>query len=123
MIRKRVILFLGICFPFLLQAQEPATIECRIGDKVGKEIFLFRVEDGRKIVMANAVYQNNGYYGFKFIPTYEGFYVVGDKQNYQYPLYLKGGDAVSVHIGADSVYLLGKNNTPENKMLYEWVAL
>lgn len=73
--------------------------------------------------MANAVYQDKGYYGFKFIPDYEGFYVIGDKQNYQYPVYLKGGDAVSVYIGADTVYLTGKNNTPENKMLYEWVAL
>ena len=120
---QRIILFLGICFPFLLQAQEPVTVECRIGDKIGREIFLFGVENGRKVVMANAVYQDKGDYGFKFIPDYEGFYVIGDKQNYQYPVYLKGGDAVSVYIGADTVYLTGKNNTPENKMLYEWVAL
>lgn len=120
---RRIILLLGICFPFWLQAQNPSIVECRIGEKVGREIFLFGVENGQKVVMANAVYQNDGYYGFKFIPAYEGFYVIGDKQNYQYPIYLKGGDAVSVYIGADTVCLTGRNNTPENKTLYEWVAL
>ena len=78
---RRIILLLGICFPFWLQAQNPSIVECRIGEKVGREIFLFGVENGQKVVMANAVYQNDGYYGFKFIPAYEGFYVIGDKQN------------------------------------------
>lgn len=116
-------LFLFLCFTFLSQAQKPATVECRIGRKVGQEIFLYRVENGRKIVMATANYHHNGYYGFRFIPEYEGFYVIGDRQNYQYPVYLKGGDAVSVYIDADTVHLTGKTNTPENTALYEWIAL
>ena len=120
---RSIILFLGVCFSILLQAQEPATIECRIGGKVGREIFLFRVENGRKISMANAVYSNNGYYGFKFIPEYEGFYVLGNKQNDQYPIYVKKGDFVSVYMDADTVYLTGKKNSPENTLLYEWIAL
>lgn len=121
--KRGIILFLGICCSFWLQAQEPATVECRTGEKVGREIFLFGVENGRKTVMVNAVYQGNGYYGFRFIPAYEGFYVIGDKQNYQYPVYIKGGDAVSVYMDADTVYLTGKKNSPENVLLYKWVAL
>lgn len=120
---RNIVLFFGICFSFLLQAQESVTVECRIGEKVGREIFLYGVENGRKVVLASAIYQHNGYYGFRFIPEYEGFYVIGDRQNYQYPVYLKCGDAVSVYMDADTVYLMGKRNTPENMILYEWVAL
>lgn len=112
----------------LLQAglsfgQKPVTVECRTGAGVGSKINLFRVENGNKVAMANAVYNKNGYYGFSFIPEYEGFYVIGDDRNYQYPLYLKEGDAISLYMDADTVYLEGKKNTPENRTLYRWVDL
>lgn len=123
MTKRNILFFFGLCFSFLLQAQKPATIECQIGKKVGQEIFLYGVENGRKVILATAVYQQNGYYGFKFLPEYQGFYVIGDKQNYQYPVYLKSGDAVSLYIDADTVYLTGKKNTPENTILYKWIAL
>lgn len=99
------------------------TIECRIGEGIGKTIQLFGVENGQKKILASASYAQNGYYGFSFIPEYEGFYVLGDGRNYEYPLYLKVGDAVSLFMDKDTVYLTGKHNTPENKVLYEWVNL
>lgn len=107
----------------LLYAQEPVSIECRTGKGLGTKLQLFRVERGNKVVMATAGYNENGYYGFKFIPEYEGFYVIGDDRRQEYPLYLKAGDAVSLYMDRDTAYLTGKKNTPENKILYDWVGL
>ena len=79
--------------------------------------------NGTKVAIADAVYNKNGYYGFKFVPEYEGFYVVGDDRNYQYPVYLKGGETVSLYMDKDTVYLEGKKNTKENRVLFDWIAL
>lgn len=103
--------------------QQPVTVECRTGKGVGSAIHIFRVENGQKVAIADAVYHKNGYYGFKFVPEYEGFYVVGDDHNFQYPVYLKEGDAFALYMDKDTVYLEGKKNTPENTVLYQWVAL
>ena len=107
----------------VLHAQKPVTVECSVGEGVGTTIQLFGVDKGEKKVLASASYNQNGYYGFSFIPKYEGFYVVGDGRLYEYPLYLKAGDAVSLFMDKDTVYLTGKHNTAENKVLYEWVNL
>ena len=48
---------------------------------------------------------------------------MGDGKSYEYPLYLKAGDAVSLFMDKDTIYLTGKNNTAENKVLYDWVKL
>lgn len=107
----------------MLYAQEPVRIECRTGEGIGKNIHLWRVEKGEEKNMVNAGYNGNGYYGFSFIPEYEGFYVIGDDKLYHYPLYLKPGDQVSLYMDKDTVYLTGKHNSRENKVLYEWVNL
>lgn len=116
-----LVIFMVLCG--LLSAQNPVTIECQVGEGIGNKIQVFRVENGRKVSMVTAVYNENGYYGFKFVPEYEGFYVIGNEQRYQYPLYLKAGDAVSLYMDQDTVYLTGKKNTPENKVLFDWIAL
>lgn len=103
-------------------AQQSTTVECRTEKEIGPEIQLFRVEKGKKESIAKATYHKNGYYGFQFIPEYEGFYVIGNARSYQYPVYLKPGDAVALYMGRDTVYLTGKN-TPENKVLYDWINL
>lgn len=89
----------------VLHAQKPVTVECSVGEGVGTTIQLFGVDKGEKKVLASASYNQNGYYGFSFIPKYEGFYVVGDGRLYEYPLYLKAGDAVSLFMDKDTVYL------------------
>ncbi|HIX02628.1 MAG TPA: redoxin domain-containing protein [Candidatus Odoribacter faecigallinarum] len=107
----------------MIYAQEPVRIECKTGEGIGKNIHLWRVEKGEEKSMVNAGYNGNGYYGFSFIPEYEGFYVIGDDKLYHYPLYLKPGDQVSLYMDKDTVYLTGKHNSRENKVLYEWVNL
>lgn len=49
--------------------------------------------------------------------------MVGDDRNYQYPVYLKGGETVSLYMDKDTVYLEGKKNTKENRVLFDWIAL
>ena len=53
---KSISLWAGLLWAGLSQAQQPATVECRIGEKVGKKIHLYKVEDGKKVSVANAVY-------------------------------------------------------------------
>lgn len=118
-----MILLTGLLIAGLSQAQQPASVECRTGKGIGREIHLFRVDDGKKVSIARAEYGKNGYYGFRFIPEYEGFYVVGNTAVYQFPVYLKPGDAVSLYMDQDTVYLTGRKNTPENTVLYRWHAL
>lgn len=107
----------------MLFAQKPATITCRTGEGIGKTLHLWRVEKGEQHKMATATYAGNGYYGFNFIPEYEGFYVIGDDKFYQYPVYLKAGDAVSLYMDKDTVCLTGKHNSRENQALCEWANL
>lgn len=102
--------------------QKPVTVECYTGEGIGNKVSVFRVENGRKVPVAQAT-GTNGYYGFKFIPEYEGFYVVGNDNSFQYPVYLKTGDALALYMDKDTVYLKGKNNTPENTVLYQWISL
>ncbi len=110
---KYVMLLCCLLTVSFLQAQSPATVECRTGEGIGEKLHLFKVVNGTKVSIADAVYNKNGYYGFKFMPEYEGFYVVGDDRNYQYPVYLKGGETVSLYMDKDTVYLEGKKNTEE----------
>lgn len=119
----KFVLIVCLLFTGVVHAQKPVTVECRIGEGIGKNIQLSGVDHGQKKVLASAFYAQNGYYGFRFVPEYEGFYVLGDGKNYEYPLYLKSGDAVSLFMDKDTVYLTGKNNTAENKVLYDWVNL
>ena len=92
-IDMKIELGLIVCLLFsgMLHAQKPVTVECRVGEGIGTTIQLFGVDKGEKKVLASASYNQNGYYGFSFIPKYEGFYVVGNGKNYEYPLYLKAG--------------------------------
>lgn len=41
-------LMICLLFAGVLRAQEPVTIECRIGEGIGKTIQLFGVENGQK---------------------------------------------------------------------------
>ena len=107
----------------MLFAQKPVTVVCETGEGIGKSLHLWRVEKGEQKSMAIATYTGNGYYGFSFIPEYEGFYAIGDEGFNQYPLYLKAGDEVALYMDRDTVFLTGKHNSRENQTLCEWVNL
>lgn len=122
---KQLLLWMAVCVSGLLSAQEAITLECRVeeGMNVGGEIKLYRVERGEMVEKAVGRYSGTGYFAFRFIPEYEGFYVVGNKNNYYYPVWVKPGKDVSVCIGRSQGTLYGKKNTSENETLYRWLAL
>ena len=122
-IKKTLISLACLLSAGMLFAQKPATVTCQTGEGIGKSLHLWRVEKGEQKSMAIATYTGNGYYGFSFIPEYEGFYVIGDEGFNQYPLYLKAGDEVALYMDKDTVFLTGKHNSRENQTLCEWVNL
>ena len=121
--KKTLLTFACLLTAGMLFAQKPATITCRTGEGIGKTLHLWRVEKGEQHKMADATYAGNGYYGFSFIPEYEGFYVIGDDKFNQYPIYLKAGDEVALYMDKDTVCLTGKHNSRENQTLCEWANL
>lgn len=121
---KMWLLWMVVCVSGLLSAQEVVTLECRVPRdmNIGGEIRLYRVEKGEMVEKAVGRYSGEGYFAFRFVPEYEGFYVVGNKNNYYYPVWVKPGSEISVCIGREQGSLYGKRNTPENKVLYDWLA-
>ena len=99
---------------------ETAWVNCRIGDEVVKQLELYKLVNGEKVLLASATPDSTHSFGFRFVPEYEGFYWIGDKQRNRYPIYVKAGTTSSVFIGKDTVYLEGTDNSEEMKTLYAW---
>jgi thiol-disulfide isomerase/thioredoxin len=90
-----------------------------------EKITLSVVENGTTKEFATTQIGTEGSYGFSFIPTYEGFYVLEYTQQttpITHLLYLKPGDVANLDISPETAMLTGKN-TDENKELYKWVAI
>lgn len=79
--------------------------------------------NGKKELVGSGVPDGTNFFGFVFIPEYEGFYVIGDERYNQWPVYLKPGDRAAIYIGANTVRLDGKANSKEMQVLYDWQAL
>lgn len=87
-----------------------------------EEIRLYQVENGTLKEIARTQIATDGYYGFLFDPAVAGYYVIGDEKANQHRLYIQPGDKAELNIWEERVELT-KNNTRENKLLYEWEAL
>ncbi|MDR2282690.1 MAG: TlpA family protein disulfide reductase [Sphingobacterium sp.] len=88
-----------------------------------KEVSLFKVYNGRLVEIATAMPNSQGAFTFRFIPEYEGLYLVGigstQGQQGLNRFYLKGGESLSFRLTKDGYELTGKN-TKENQALYAW---
>ena len=98
-------------------------VYCYTSKDALKSIVLKSVKDGKTWRLAEGMCLNDDYFGFGCVPTYSGIYVVGDGKFMEYPIYLKGGERLSLYLDQDTVYLTGKKCSRENKILYEWLAL
>jgi peroxiredoxin len=85
---------------------------------------LFKVAEGNMTEIANSLPQSKNSFGFIFYPEYEGFYAIGTggaaQQSANFVFYMKAGDVVNIAISDDGYSLLGKENSPENVILYDW---
>lgn len=108
-------------------AQKQVGVECRIDDEVRlnreNEVKLYREEQGEMVEKTWGKYTDEGAFIFSFVPEYEGFYMVGEKDGYCCPVWLKSGDRVSVRIDREGGHLYGRKNSRENKTLYKWQEL
>ena len=125
--QKLLLLAIAVCISGLLSAQKIATVECRIDSTLNMNrencVSLYKVEKGRMVEKAVGYYNpQNGYFAFQFVPEYEGFYAIGEKRNYWYPIWVKPGDKVSVRLACENMQLYGKNSQ-ENEVLSEWLQL
>ena len=121
MFRKLLLFGVAVCISGLLSAQKIVTVECRIDStlkmNLENRITLYQVAKGRMVEKATAHYNpQNGYFAFQFVPEYEGFYVIGERMNYFYPIWVKSDDKVSVRLTREGMRLYGKNSH-ENKIL------
>lgn len=105
------------------QGGKKAMVDCYTSKDALKSIVLKSVKDGKTWRLAEGMCLNGDYFGFGCVPTYSGIYVVGDGKFMEYPIYLKGGERLSLYLDQDTVYLTGKKCSRENKILYEWLAL
>lgn len=124
---RTLFLWIAVCWSSLLSAQEIVTLECRVSDRIflnqEKKITLYEVNKGKLQEKAWGRYGKDGYFAFCFQPSYSGFYMIGDKRRFCYPVWLEPGQKAVVRIDEEGGHLDGKRNTPENKILYEWVGL
>lgn len=124
---KQMMLWMAVCVSSLLSAQETVTLECRVAGDIKMEaegkVILYEVKKGKLVEFATGKYSEGGYFAFQFIPAYEGFYMVGNRMNYCYPVWIKKKGVVSVLINREGGHLYGKKNSEENRILYQWLDL
>lgn len=121
---KKVFSLLALmCTASAIFAQAPAEIS---GQFKGRKplVKLFSVTEGKIQEIASSRVNNNGQFGFKFYPDYEGLYVLGTgaissaADNYKF--YFKPGDKLSVILNDSTYTLNGALNSKENTVLTQW---
>ncbi|MCC8173117.1 MAG: hypothetical protein LIO65_01610 [Odoribacter sp.] len=76
---KKIVIIVFVVFAcFSIQANTPVTIECRTDVESLKTLTLNRIHEGKNVQISTSSKTGEGYFGFKFIPSYEGFYTLND---------------------------------------------
>lgn len=104
-------------------AQEPTLITGIWEGKNINKVFLFKVENGAIVEIASAMPDNRNAFGFVFNPDSPGFYVIGrsaQREAFNFTLYIKPGDRISLTVQGTSYSLTGNANSPENKEMERW---
>jgi len=123
MIRKTLLLITATLTSFAALAQLPSNINGSITPGKLNRIGLFKVLNGRLKEIATAVPDEQGRFGFRFTPEYEGLYSLGSgnpqSQQGLFRFYFKGNEELNLKLDQGTYELTGKNS-PENQALYTW---
>lgn len=118
--KKVFILIFMLCCARMLVAQEFTVIKGRITDQWLPQVKLYETIDGVPVVCAVAKVESDGSFGFLVKPKKPGFYVLGEDEKMNFPVYVKGGEEINIELQENKATLVGKN-TKENVQLYKWI--
>ena len=118
--KKIFILIFVLCCVRMLVAQEFTAIKGRVTDQWLPQVKLYETIDGVPVVCAVAKVESDGSFGFLVKPKKPGFYVLGEDEKMNFPVYVKGGEEINIELQENKATLVGKN-TKENVQLYKWI--
>ena len=98
---------------------QKANIQGELLSKSPQKVLLYAFNQGDKSLIAEQETTEDGKFHFEITPNEAGFYLIGDNEKVLYPVYLKGGEDLSVKINRKNLELV-KNNDESNNWLYEW---
>ena len=117
--KKVLVLLLMLCCVGMIRAQEYAAIKGKVKDQWLTQVKLYETVDGRPVVCAVSKVEPDGSFGFLVKPKKPGFYVLGEDERMNFPVYVKGGEEINIELRENKAMLAGKN-TKENVQLYKW---
>jgi thiol-disulfide isomerase/thioredoxin len=122
MIKYAITCLVAACMSTAASAQF-ATISGSSKQSPLREVFLFKVMDGRPERIASCTPGDDGSFGFRFKPAAEGLFLVGTQPNAAlaatHTFYIKPGSELNLELDAGGYALTG-SNTRENQVLAEW---
>lgn len=118
--KKIFVLILVLCCARVLVAQDFTAIKGKVADQWLPQVKLYETIDGMPVVCAVAKVEADGSFGFLVKPEKPGFYVLGEDEKMNFPVYVKGGEEINIELRENKATLVGKN-TKENVQLYKWL--
>ena len=118
--KKIFVLILVLCCARVLVAQDFTVIKGKVADQWLPQVKLYETIDGMPVVCAVAKVEADGSFGFLVKPEKPGFYVLGEDEKMNFPVYVKGGEEINIELRENKATLVGKN-TKENVQLYKWL--
>lgn len=110
----------AVCCVVAVCAQDFTAIKGKVKDQWLSQVKLFKTVDGTPVVCAVSRVEADGSFGFLVKPEKPGFYVIGEDERMNFPVYVKGGEEINIELQENKANLIGKN-TRENVQLYKWV--
>lgn len=115
---RKLFVFMFMVFSLQLFAQKYTAIKGTVKVDYLDQVNLYKTVEGQPQLCATSPVSSDGSYGFLFVPSAPGFYVLGDdKVNFM--VYVKGGEEINLDIYKTKAMLNGRN-TLENEALYKW---
>lgn len=114
--------YLFLCMLVFAQIK-PANITGTVEKNDIKRVSLFKVLNGRLVEVAMSIPDEEGRFGFRFTPEYEGFYMLGSGTNVRlqgnFKFYFRGNEDLVIKLGREN-YELVSCNSKEIKALNAW---
>ncbi|WP_084158172.1 TlpA family protein disulfide reductase [Gaetbulibacter saemankumensis] len=85
------------------------------------QVILSKIANGQRTKIASVSVNADNKFGFAIKPDEEGFYILGER-GYDYPLYIKGDQAIEINFNLADGFEMVNPYDEENKVLSAWVT-